>query len=63
MSRILLVALALGAFAACGRDRNDNVSAADSLSRDLQLAPVDSSAPLADQPVAEPAPAAAPAPA
>jgi hypothetical protein len=61
MSRTLLVALALGALAACGGDKNDNVAAADSLSRDLQLAPVDSSAALNDQPAAAPEPAPAPA--
>jgi hypothetical protein len=63
MSRTLLVTLALGALAACGGDKKENVAAADSLSRDLQLAPVDSSAALNDQPAAEPAPApSAPAP-
>lgn len=63
MSRTLLVTLALGALAACGGDKKENVAAADSLSRDLQLAPVDSSATLNDQPAAEPAPTpAAPAP-
>ncbi len=64
MSRNLLVTLALGALAACGGDKNENVAAADSLSRDLQLAPVDSGAPLNDQPAAAPAPApeATPAP-
>ena len=64
----LLMTLALGLVAAgCGGDNKDNVAAADSLSRDLQLAPVDSSAALNDQPAAapepEPAPAAAPRPA
>jgi hypothetical protein len=63
MSRTLLVTLALGALAACGGDKKENVAAADSLSRDLQLAPVDSSATLNDQPAAEPAPTPpAPAP-
>jgi hypothetical protein len=55
-SRTLLVTLALGALAACGGDKKENVAAADSLSRDLQLAPVDSTAPLSDQPAAAPAP-------
>ncbi|HEX2451880.1 MAG TPA: hypothetical protein VHJ69_12085 [Gemmatimonadales bacterium] len=55
-SRTLLVTLALGALAACGGDKKENVAAADSLSRDLQLAPVDSTAPLNDQPAAAPAP-------
>jgi len=63
MSRTLLVTLALGALAACGGDKNENVAAADSLSRDLQLAPVDSSAPLNDLPAAAPAPESGPAPA
>jgi hypothetical protein len=64
MSKTLLVALALGALAACGGDKNENLAAADStLGRDLQLAPVDSSAPLNDQPVAEPTPTSAPKPA
>jgi predicted component of type VI protein secretion system len=64
-SRTLLATFAVAALAACGGDRNDNVAAADSLSRDLQLAPVDSGAPLNDQPAAQPAsePAATPAPA
>ncbi|MGH7664657.1 MAG: hypothetical protein ACRENI_10245, partial [Gemmatimonadaceae bacterium] len=68
ISRTMLATLALGALVACGGDKNENVAAADSLSRDLQLAPVDSSAPLNDQPAAtapeaEPAPAPAPKPA
>ncbi|MGH7518609.1 MAG: hypothetical protein ACREOC_14275 [Gemmatimonadales bacterium] len=65
MSRNLLVTLALGALAACGGDKNENVAAADSLSRDLQLAPVDSGVPLNDQSAASPAaaPEATPAPA
>ncbi len=63
-SATLLMTAALVAVAACGGDKNnDNVAAADSLSRDLQLAPVDSSAPLNDQPAAAPAPEPEPAPA
>jgi hypothetical protein len=63
-SATLLMTAVLAAVAACGGDRNnDNVAAADSLSRDLQLAPVDSSAPLNDQPAAAPAPEPEPAPA
>jgi hypothetical protein len=62
-SKTLLIALALGTLAACGGDKNENVAAADSLTRDLQLAPVDSGAPLNDQPAAAPAPDPAPAPA
>ncbi len=46
MSRTMLAALALAAVAACGRGDKKNVASADSLNRDLQLAPVDSSAPV-----------------
>jgi hypothetical protein len=45
----LFAALTLATLAACGGDRRD-VAAADSLSRDLQLAPVDTTAELNDQP-------------
>lgn len=65
MSRTLLAAFALVTVAACGgRDRQE-VATADSLSRDLQLAPVDTTAELNDQPAPDtaPAPAAEPAPA
>lgn len=50
MSRTMIAALTLVAVAACGgRDRGDTATA-DSLTRDLQLAPVDSSAELNDRP-------------
>jgi hypothetical protein len=67
MMKTLLTMLALAGVAACGGggDRQD-LATADSLSRDLQLAPVDTSADLNDQPAAEPeatTPAPAPAPA
>jgi hypothetical protein len=54
----MIAALTLVAVAACGgRDRGDTATA-DSLSRDLQLAPVDTSAELNDRPAAgTPAPA------
>ncbi|MBA3258758.1 MAG: hypothetical protein H0T68_04745, partial [Gemmatimonadales bacterium] len=57
MSRTLL-ALTLFAVAACGGGDRQEVATADSLSRDLQLAPVDTTAELNDQaaPAAEPAP-------
>jgi hypothetical protein len=59
MSRTMIAALTLVAVAACGgRDRGDTATA-DSLSRDLQLAPVDTTAELNDRPTAS-APAAAP---
>jgi hypothetical protein len=64
MSRTMIAALTLVAVAACGGGDRQDMATADSLSRDLQLAPVDSSAELNDQPAAEPAPAArTPAPA
>src|SRR3954447_1256664 len=69
MSRTMLAALTLISVAACGRSDRRDVASADSLNRDLQLAPVDSTAPLNDQPSADtatsaatPAPPAAPAP-
>lgn len=64
MSRTLLAAISLITLAACGRGDRREVATADSLSRDLQLAPVDTSAEWNDQPAAEPEPAReAPAPA
>jgi hypothetical protein len=64
MTRTLLTVLAVASVAACGGGERRDVATADSLSRDLQLAPVDTSAELNDQPAAEPAPApAAPKPA
>jgi hypothetical protein len=53
MSRTMLAALALLAAAACGRSDKREVASADSLSRDLQLAPVDSTATLNDRPSAD----------
>lgn len=62
MSRTLLAALALAALAACGRGDRQEVAAADSLNRDLQLAPVDTTATLNPNPAADTAAAVAPAP-
>jgi hypothetical protein len=70
MSRTRLAALTLLALAACGRGDKSEVASADSLNRDLQLAPVDTTAELNDRPSADtataatatPAPAPAPAP-
>jgi hypothetical protein len=60
MSRTMIAALTLAAVAACGRADRRDTATADSLSRDLQLAPVDTTATLNDQPEAtnNPAPAA-----
>jgi len=59
MSRTMIAALTLAAVAACGRGNWGDTAAADSLSRDLQLAPVDTTVPLNDRPTASaPAPAA-----
>jgi hypothetical protein len=72
MSRMVLATLTLAAVVACGRGDRRDVASADSLNRDLQLAPVDTSAELNDRPSADtatsaapttPAPAATPAPA
>ena len=52
MSRTMIAALTLAAVAACGRGNGGDTAAADSLSRDLQLAPVDTTAPLNDRPAA-----------
>ena len=62
MTRTLLTVLAVAGVAACGGGERRDVATADSLSRDLQLAPVDTSAELNDQPAAEPAPAPAATP-
>lgn len=63
MSKSMLAALMLLAVAACGRSDKREVASADSLSRDLQLAPVDTTAPLNDRPSADTATAAPAAPA
>jgi hypothetical protein len=63
MSRTMLAALTLLAVAACGRGDKQDVASADSLNRDLQLAPVDTTAPLNDQPSADTATAAPTTPA
>jgi hypothetical protein len=59
MSRTMIAVLTLAAVAACGRGDQRDTAAADSLSRDLQLAPVDTTAELNDRPTAS-APAPAP---
>jgi hypothetical protein len=50
MSRTMIAALTLVAIAACGRGDRGDTAAADSLNRDLQLAPVDTTAELNDRP-------------
>jgi len=59
MSRTMIAALTLAAIAACGRGDRGQTATADSLSRDLQLAPVDTTAELNDRPTAS-APTPAP---
>ncbi len=52
MSRTMIAALTLVAVAACGGGDKGDMATADSLSRDLQLAPVDTTAELNDRPTA-----------
>lgn len=59
MSRTMIAMLTLVAVAACGGRDSGDTATADSLTRDLQLAPVDSSAELNDRPTAS-SPTAAP---
>jgi hypothetical protein len=59
MSRTMIAALTLVAVAACGGGDRSEQATADSLSRDLQLAPVDTTAELNDRPTAS-TPAAEP---
>ena len=60
MSRTMITAFTLAAIAACGRGARSDTATADSLSRDLQLAPVDTTATLNDRPEATSKPAPAP---
>ena len=63
MKTTMLIALAALAVA-CGRgEPKQAMTNTDSLSRDLQLAPVDTTQPINDQPAAAPAPAPDPTPA
>lgn len=52
MSRTMIAALTLVAVAACGGGDRGDTATADSLSRDLQLAPADTTAELNDRPAA-----------
>jgi hypothetical protein len=63
MSRAMIAGLTLMAVAACGGSDRGDTATADSLSRDLQLAPVDTSAELNDRTTEERPTASAPAPA
>ncbi len=63
MSRTFLIGMTMLAAVACSGGDKKDVAAADSLSRDLQLAPVDSAASLNDRPAPASRPAAAPRPA
>jgi hypothetical protein len=61
MSRAWIATFTLAALAACGRGDREQTATADSLNRDLQLAPVDTTAELNDRPT-ESTPTSAPAP-
>jgi hypothetical protein len=61
MSKAWIATFTLAALAACGRGDREQTATADSLSRDLQLAPVDTTAELNDRPT-DSTPASAPAP-
>jgi hypothetical protein len=63
MSRAMIAALTLVAVAACGGGDRGDTATADSLSRDLQLAPVDTSAELNDRATEERTTASTPTPA
>jgi hypothetical protein len=63
MSKTMLAVFTALTLVGCGRGDKREVASADSLNRDLQLAPVDTTAPLNDTASASPAPAAAPTPA
>ncbi len=62
MSKSMLAVFTVLALAACGRGDKRDVASADSLNRDLQLAPVDTTAPLNDAPAPAADTAATPAP-
>jgi hypothetical protein len=62
MSRKLLAVLGLAALAACADSGRDDAAMADSLNRDLQMAPVDTTAVLGDRPADTAATTPAPAP-
>lgn len=62
MSRAMIAGLTLLAVAACGGGDRGDMATADSLSRDLQLAPVDTTAELNDRATEERPTASAPAP-
>jgi hypothetical protein len=62
MTRRIAAGLALMALAACGKGGSNQTAQADSLNRDLQLAPADSTMALNDKPAQGSAPASTPAP-
>jgi hypothetical protein len=63
MIRQIAAGVALLALLACGKNNSNQTAAADSLNRDLQLAPADSTMAVNDQPAADATPAPAPTPA
>ena len=62
MSKTMLAVFAALTLGGCGRGEQRDVASADSLNRDLQLAPVDTTAPLNDAPAAAAPDPATPAP-
>jgi hypothetical protein len=63
MTRSIAAGLALLALVACGKGAGDKTAAADSLNRDLQLAPAESTMALSDTAMSSTTPTPAPAPA
>jgi hypothetical protein len=59
MRAIFTALVGAAAIAACGGDRDETQLAADSVARDIQLPPVDTTVPINDAPVATPSPAPA----
>jgi hypothetical protein len=59
MRAFLIALVGAAAVAACGGDRDETQLAADSVARDIQLPPVDTTVPINDAPVATPSPAPA----
>jgi hypothetical protein len=59
MRAFFIALVGAAAVAACGGDRDETQLAADSVARDIQLPPVDTTVPINDAPVATPSPSPA----